>query len=170
MVCSPQNSEYGLYPYLKNEGPLPWMFFDTFPNLWPLYVWEWLFSCVEICFETDQPKFRVQDCSWANHKDYEKKKLRDVLQEREGASFNYFLTISNNLSAYRCILVYNNLSQAILSFLGISRIISDYHRPSRTISGYLKLARAILGFLRLSWAISGYLGLSQASLGYLGLS
>ena len=113
------------------------------------------------------------------------KKLRDVLQEREGASFNYFLTILNNffskscsISVYllyffglswsisvhidisRCIFVYVGLSPSIsghLSFLGLSRAISDY----------LGLSQTNLEFLRLSGTIPDYLGLSRTILNYL---
>ena len=60
------------------------------------------------------------------------KKLRDVVQEREGASFNYFLTILNNfLGLSPSILLYLGLSRSILDYLGLSQCISVYFSLSR---------------------------------------
>ena len=129
-------------------------------------------------------------------KTFNNKTFRDILQEQEGASFNYFkvyikqfsLSISVSvlvffglswsilmhtvyLSVSWSISVYLNLS--ISDFLRLSSLsltISGYLKLSQTFSDYLKLDRAILYFPRLSWlsrAISGYIWLSLTISDYL---
>ena len=51
-------------------------------------------------------------------------KLRDVQQEREGTSLNYFKVIFNYIKQFFCsILFYLGLSQSILDYFGLSRCI-----------------------------------------------
>ena len=85
-----------------------------------------------------------------------KKKLRDVLQERKGATF---LQVLNNFELYRTIfsgsiLIYLGLSLSILACLWLYKAISGYFRQYLAISGSLLL------HLFLSWCILVYLGLS----------
>ena len=79
------------------------------------------------------------------------KKLRDVLQEREGTSLNYlevFLTISNNFFGPSIsILLYLGLSWAIWEYLGLSHTISDNLGLSATIRDYLGLSGTIFDYL-----------------------
>ena len=118
-----------------------------------------------------------------------KKKLRDVLQERCNFyqvvnNVNFFLkyfelcrtiflsnlvfiglsgAIANlSLRQYLAILGYLGLSQAISSSLWQSLITLAYLGLSMAILGYLWLSLAISGDIRLSLAISGYLWLSLA--------
>ena len=79
------------------------------------------------------------------------KKLRDVLQEREGTSLNYKL--------YQTIFsVYLGLIRSILDYLGLSRCITVYLGLSRSILVYISLSWSILDYLGiLSWTISDYL-------------
>ena len=71
---------------------------------------------------------------------FERKKLRDVLQEREVASSNKFWTILSMLNhfLYLCqsILVWINLSRPNLVQLCLSWSISIYHCPSLAILSY----------------------------------
>ena len=61
------------------------------------------------------------------------KNKRDVQQEREGTSLNYF-TISNNFLGLSCsISDYLGLSQSILVHLGATRCISMHLSESRSI-------------------------------------
>ena len=91
------------------------------------------------------------------------KKLRDVLQERKGATF---LQVLNNFELYRTIfsgsiLIYLGLSWSIFVYLGLSLAISGYLRLFQTISGYLRLSLvaslSIMVYLGLSWSILVYL-------------
>ena len=100
--------------------------------------------------------------------------LRDVQQEREGTSFNYFkyfLTILNNFIGLPwSILVYLGLFLTILVYLGASRCISVNFGLSLSISAYLGLSWSISVYLCLSLSISVYLSLSRTISGYLSLS
>ena len=121
------------------------------------------------------------------------KKLRDVPQEREGKSLNFFKvffkyikqfaqsiinhTISCSTSVYlstsRCISVYLGLSWSISLYLVVSRCISVYIGLSRSISVYFELSWSILDYLELSRSILdhlGHLGPSQSILDHLELS
>ena len=82
-----------------------------------------------------------------------KKKLRDVLQEREGTSLNYFKLFPNYIEQN---------SRSILLQLGLLWTILVYLGASWSILFYLGLSWAILSFLELSWTILDYLGLSWA--------
>ena len=96
-----------------------------------------------------------------------KKKLRDVLQKREGATFTKF----EQFEAFWSILKYTKpLSHSILVYRGISRSISVYFGLSWSISWYLGLSQSILVNLGLSWFISDYHDLSQTILDYLRIS
>ena len=115
-----------------------------------------------------------------------KKKLRDIQQEREGTSLNYFKVYFNYIEqlsrslllylGFLClswsistILVYISASQSISGNLGLSRSILVYISLFRTISDYLGLSCTISDYLRLSRTISVYLGLYR-SISDLGLS
>ena len=117
------------------------------------------------------------------------KKLRDILQERKGATF---LQVLNNFELERTIfsgsiLIYLGLSWSIFVYLGLSLAISGYSGniglslvSSLSIMVYLGLYWSILVYislsqsqpisasLRLYLAVSYYLGLSMAISGYLG--
>ena len=81
-------------------------------------------------------------------------KLRDVLQEREGKSLNYFKVYFNYIEQFSCsILLYLGLSQSILDYLGLSRCIFVHLSASRSISVYLRLSRTISDYLGLSWTL-----------------
>ena len=105
-----------------------------------------------------------------------KKKLRDVLQEREGVltslnNFEWFLqywtifllylglswSILDSLLQYHSILVFLVVSCSILVlfYLWLSLAISCYFLLSLAISGYLRLCLAISGYLCQSLTISG---------------
>ena len=85
---------------------------------------------------------------------YLKKKLRDVLQEREGASVNYFKLCFKYIKQFYCsISLYLALSRFILVFFGLSWSILVHISVSWSISVHLDLSRAILSFPWLSWAI-----------------
>ena len=104
---------------------------------------------------------------------YYVKKLRDVLQEREGTSWNYFKvsiskkflglfwTILIYLGESRSISVYIGLSWSISFYLGLSRTILDYLVLSGSISVYFGPTRSILVYFSLHQSILVYLGLSQ---------
>ena len=66
------------------------------------------------------------------------KKLRDVQQEREGTSLNYFKVFFNYIEQFsQSILLYLSLSQSILEYLCLSRWILVYLDISMFISVYL---------------------------------
>ena len=107
---------------------------------------------------------------------YRQQKLRDVLQEREGKSLNYFEVF---FSLYWIIfLVYLVLSQLIWVYFGLSWLISvhlgtyptiwDYLWISWTISDYLIQSQTVFVMLCLSWFISDWFGLSRTILDYIG--
>ena len=122
------------------------------------------------------------------------KKLRDIQQECEGTSLNYFKvyfnyieqlsrslllylgflclswSIFDYLGLYQCISVYLCQSMSILVHLSLSWSILVYLGLSRSISVYLGLSWSILVYLGLSWAILDNMGLSGTICGYLGLS
>ena len=81
----------------------------------------------------------------------EQKKLRDVQQEREGTSLNYFEVFFNNIKQF---------FRSILLYLGLSWSILDYLVLSWCILVDLGLFRSISVCLGLSRTISDYLGLS----------
>ena len=57
--------------------------------------------------------------------DFPLNKLRDVQQEREGTSLNYFKVFLNYIKQFsQSILLYLDLSRSILDYLGISWSIS----------------------------------------------
>ena len=118
---------------------------------------------------------------------FKEKKLRDVQQEREGASSNYFKVFFNYIEQFSwSILLYLSLSQSILDswsisvYLGLSWTISDYLWLSLTISDYLWISLNIsdyLGIYRTVWnnlglfgAIWDYLEHSGTLWNYLGVS
>ena len=91
------------------------------------------------------------------------KKLRDVQQEREGTSLNYFKIFFNYIKQfYWSILLYLGLSSSIFDYFGLSWFIFVYLHLSRTISNNLRQSRTILDNLGHSRTISGtiwdYLG------------
>ena len=94
------------------------------------------------------------------------KKLRDVLQEREVASFNKFWTILSMLNHFlylsHSILVCINLSQPNLGQLCLSSSISIYHCPSLAILSIPGPFCTKIWYFGLSWAISTYPRLSLA--------
>ena len=81
----------------------------------------------------------------------ERKKTRDLLQEREGTSlnyFNFFLTISNKfLGLSWSKSVYLGISQSILVFPCLPWTTLDYLRLSQTSLDYLRLSRTITDYL-----------------------
>ena len=89
------------------------------------------------------------------------KKLRDVLQEREGTSLNCFKVFLNYIEQFpRSISVYLSLFWTISDYLSLSWTISVYLGPSQAILHYLGLSRTISDHLGLSGTIWDYLGLS----------
>ena len=79
------------------------------------------------------------------------KKLRDVQQERESTSLNYFKVIFNYIKQFSwSILVYLGLSWSILLHLGLFATLGS-------ILEYLGLFRTVLDNLGLSWTILDYL-------------
>ena len=71
-------------------------------------------------------------------------KLRDVQQEREGTSLNYFNVFFNYIKQLpRSIFLYLGLSRSILDYLGLSRCSSVHLGLSRSISVYLSLSMTI---------------------------
>jgi len=99
------------------------------------------------------------------------KKLRDVLQEREGTSLNYFKVFFDYIEQFsRSVSVCLSLSQSVSVCLGLSRTVSDCLGLSWTILNFLGLFRTILDYIGLIWTILDYLGLSWTILDYLGLS
>ena len=93
-----------------------------------------------------------------------KKKLRDVQQEREGTSLNYFKIFFNYIKQIF------GPSHSIFLCLGLSQSILDYLGLSQSISVYLGLSWSFSVYLRLFWTVLDYLGLFQTILDYLGLS
>ena len=106
--------------------------------------------------------------------------LRDILQEREGASFNKFWIILNfselfhwyisryfKTSGYTWL---NRLYWTILSYLRKSLAIFGNLWISLAISGYLSLYLIIVGYLLLSLTIYGYIWLYLAISGYFWVS
>ena len=94
-------------------------------------------------------------------------KLRDVQQEREGTSLNYFKIILNYIEQF---------SQSISLYLALSLFILFYSGPSRfylgaslSVSVYLGQSRCISNNLRQSQTILDYLRQSRSILDYLGL-
>ena len=73
------------------------------------------------------------------------KKLRDVLQEREGTSLNYFKVHSNYIEQF---------SQSILLYLALSRFISVYFGLSRSLLMHLNASQCNLVYLGISHSIS----------------
>ena len=91
------------------------------------------------------------------------KKLRDVLQEREGTSLNY-------LKVY--FIYIEQISRSILLYLyfWLSWSIAVHLSQFWSISVYLGLSWSIMVYLCLSLSISVYLGLSRTISDYLSLS
>ena len=105
------------------------------------------------------------------YKVFGKEKLRDVLQEREVTSLNYFKEYFNYIDQFfQCILPYLVLSQFISVYFGLSWSIFDHLGLSRIILDYLVLCQTISDYISLSWSISVYLCLSRTISVYLGLS
>ena len=85
-------------------------------------------------------------------------KLRDVQQEREGTSLNYFKVFFNYIEQF---------SRSILLYLTLSCYISVYHGLFWTIFVFLGASQCISVYLDLPWSISVYLGISQTIWDYL---
>ena len=91
------------------------------------------------------------------------KKLRDVLQEREGTSLNYIKVLFNYIEQFSrsiLIFVYLCLFWTILVYLSASQCILVYLCLTRSILVYLSLSWSILDYIRLYWTILNYLELS----------
>ena len=100
--------------------------------------------------------------SWrSTHSSHNTKKLRDVLQEREVASFNKFWTILS--VCWTIFFIYLGQSWSVSIYLDLfwfSSVFLIYFNLSLSTSGYLELSWAFLYKNLIFWAISSYFRLS----------